>query len=92
MLELPRPTPEQQDILTAFRARQGQIEQVIERLSDPEIAPETLAGICQMALQTGQLSDCSGEAVDCPDKRSFPAPSDQRSARSVCGRSSRLAR
>ena len=43
--------------LTAFQVRQGQFEQAFERLSDPEISPDTLAQISQMALRSGQLSD-----------------------------------
>ena len=60
--------PEKQDLLTAFQARQGKIEQAVERLSDPEMAPDAVAGICQMALQTGTAFGQSGKATDRLDK------------------------
>ncbi len=49
--------PEQQDILTAFQARQGQIEQAVERLSDPEIDPRYTGWNLPDGLANGKLSD-----------------------------------
>ena len=49
--------PEQKDELTAFYARQGPFERAYQRLRDPEIDSDTLAGISQLALQNGQLTD-----------------------------------
>ena len=44
-------------LLTAFQARQGKFDQAFERLSDPELPPDSHAEISQMALRSGRLSD-----------------------------------
>lgn len=49
--------PEQKDELTAFYTRQGPFKRAYQRLRDPEIDPDTLAGICQLALQNDQFAD-----------------------------------